>query len=114
MQQMEAASVLRVKKVSTVLLMVQLSTSSVLMDNLHQAQTQFHAPSVVQVISAISQLKLPVHQEPTVMPEQNRAQHVQEGFLAMEQESQWNVCLELMPMLEVIAALHVSQGSTVH
>ena len=94
--------------------MVQLSTSSVLMDNLHQAQTPFHAPSVVQVISAISQLKLHVHQEPTVMPEQNLVQHVLEGFLAMEQENQWNVCLDHMPMLEAIAALHVSQGSTVH
>ena len=48
------------------------------------------------------------------MLEQNLAQHVQEGFLAMEQENQQNVCLEHMPMLEAIAALHVSQGSTVH
>ena len=113
MQQMEAASVLRVKKVSTVLLMVQLSTSSVLMVNLHQAQTQFHVMCVVQVLSAISQLKLHVHQEPTVMPKQNLVQHVLEGFLAMEQENQWNVCLEHMPTLEWIAALPVNLGFTV-
>ena len=111
--EMEAASALHVKKVSTVPSMVQLSTSNVPVGTLHQEQTHNLAQIVVQDISATLQPKHHVQQVTTAMQGPRPAWSVLEDSPAMVLGILWSVFQEPTLEVEAASALHVKKVSTV-